>query len=180
MVFLLMLVSPASAQSDSTKVIKKLPKDSLAKQTHSPKKAAILSACLPGLGQGYNHKYWKIPIIYVGLGGTGYFMYYTNNLYQGYKKEYIYRLDNPNSVNNFPELSADQLKLDASQYRRYRDLGAILTLAVYALNVVDANVDAHLFTFDVSNDLSFNLHPHLEYLAFAKHPSLGLSFGLKF
>src|SRR6266436_4003773 len=77
------------------------------KETHPPKKATIMSAILPGLGQAYNHKYWKIPIVYAGIGSFAYLAYYTNGLYWNYKNEYIYRTKNPSSIFSFPEYTSD-------------------------------------------------------------------------
>lgn len=150
------------------------------KEKHSPRKATIMSACLPGLGQAYNRKYWKIPIVYAGIGTFAYFAYYTNGLYSNYKNEYIYRTKNPNNINSFPEFSSDQLKVKVDTYRRYRDLNIILIAAVYTLNLVDANVDAHMFTFDVSNDLSLHIAPNIGYSSFTGTGTAELKFELKF
>jgi len=150
------------------------------KDKHSPKKATIMSACLPGLGQAYNHKYWKIPIVYAGLGTFAYFTYYTNGLYWNYKNEYVFRINNPLLINSFPEFTADQLKIKVDTYRRYRDLSVILIAAVYTLNLVDANVDAHMFTFDVSNNLSLHVTPNIGYSSFTCSRTAELKFELKF
>jgi len=144
-------------------------------EVHSPKKASIYSAILPGLGQAYNKKYWKIPIIYAGFGTLGYFIGWNNNSYQTYKQAYIdltdgdestnshldldaskyYDLNNPTDYNNFKTgLSKQQ-----EYFRRNRDLLIISTLGFYGLNIIDASVDAHFFDFDITDDLSFNWQP---------------------
>jgi hypothetical protein len=157
---------------DTTK-IKEVPVD--AEEVHSPKKATIYSAILPGLGQAYNKKYWKIPIIYAGFGTIGYFIGWNNGFYNTYKLAYsdltdddpttdsyldleatqYYDLDDPTDFNNFKSgLSKQQ-----DYYRRNRDLLIIGMVAFYGLNIIDASVDAHLFDFDISEDLTLNWQP---------------------
>jgi hypothetical protein len=127
---------------------------------HSPKKAALMSAIIPGLGQAYNKKYWKIPIIYAGLAGLSYAVIENNKMHKELRAEYISRLKN-DTVLNFEGLSIDNLAVYKETYRKNRDLLIIGALGFYILNIVDASVDAHLFTFDVSDDLSFKLRPTL-------------------
>ncbi len=156
-----------------TVIIKEIPDN--AEEIHSPKKAAIYSALLPGLGQAYNKKYWKIPIIYAGFGTLGYFISWNNKNYQVLKLAYsdltddnpdtdsyldleaakYYDLDNESERNQFE----NGLNKQQNYYRRNRDLLIISTAAFYALNIIDASVDAHLFDFDISEDLSFNWQP---------------------
>jgi TM2 domain-containing membrane protein YozV len=122
------------------------------------RKATIMSACFPGLGQIYNRKYWKAPVIYVALGGIGYwgitnqdkYKYYSNNL----------RAANDDDVNTINETlySSDQLITQKKYYQKYRDISIMLGALVYLVNIIDANVDAHLRTFDVSDDLSLQLN----------------------
>jgi hypothetical protein len=128
-----------------------------------PRKASIMSAVLPGLGQVYNKKYWKVPIIYAGLGGFGYMFYYNNGLYNDFRKNVIAVYDNDvNTVNSMPWYSGEQLQTLKLQYRKSRDFAFIGFAIVYLLNIIDANVDAHLKTFDVSDDLSFSIKPWYE------------------
>lgn len=144
-------------------------------KTHSPQKAAIYSAILPGLGQAYNKKYWKMPIIYAGFGYFAYTITWNNKKLHQNRQAYIdltdddpttnsfkdlewtriYNLDNPSSVQNLQE----GLIKRQDFYRRNRDLNIIFTAVFYALNIIDANVDAHFFNFDISDDLSMNWHP---------------------
>lgn len=126
----------------------------------SARKATIMSACLPGLGQIYNKKYWKAPVIYVALGGIGYwgitnqikYKYYSNNL------KAIY--DDDVSTINSTLYNSDQLVTQKRYYRKYRDIAIIVGALVYLVNIIDANVDAHLKTFDVSDDLSMQIKPY--------------------
>lgn len=128
---------------------------------HSPKKAAIMSACLPGLGQVYNHKYWKVPVIYAGLGGAGYAIGFNNTRYQNYRKAYIARTDNDSTTTDAYEgyYSASNLLDLRNYYRHNLELSVIIITFVYVLNIVDASVDAHLFDFEISDDLSMRIQP---------------------
>ena len=129
-------------------------------KARSPKKACILSAILPGAGQIYNKKYWKVPLVYVAIGVPVWFAYDTHKEYKLYKEAYISRTDNdPATLDDFPLYTDSQLKENVDFYRRYRDMNFFLIGLMYALNIVDASVDAHLSTFNVSNDLSFHLSP---------------------
>ena len=150
---------------------------------HSPTAAIILSTCVPGLGQVYNKKYWKPPIIYAAIGTTIYFFNYNNKLYKDYKQEYISRTDKdlltiPNE--EYKAYNLTQLKELEDYHHRYRDLNVILTGLVYTINIVDAYVDAHLKTFDISDNLSMNIYPSLNLYALQKKPTAGLTFSLRF
>jgi hypothetical protein len=130
-----------------------------------PKKAGFYSAVLPGLGQAYNKRYWKIPVIYGAFGTIGYFIGWNNNKYQQYRNAYLLKksfpfdeLDDPLAIN----ISEDNLKRGIDYYRRNRDLLMIVLVGVYLLQVLDAHIDAHLMEFDVSEDLTFRLEPAIE------------------
>lgn len=126
----------------------------------SARKATIMSACLPGLGQIYNRKYWKAPVIYVALGGIGYWGVTNHVKYKYYSDNLRYANDDdPNTVNS-TLYSNDQLITQKRYYRKYRDYAIIVGALVYLVNIIDANVDAHLKTFDVSDDLSLQLKPY--------------------
>jgi hypothetical protein len=153
-------------------------------KAHSIKRAAIYSAVLPGLGQIYNRKAWKIPIIYAGFGVLGYFIYTNNQEYKIYKEAYIYvsngetyPIDNP-YVSRYNQ---DQLRRGLDYYRRNRDLSIIITSLWYVLNILEAYVDAHFFDYDVSEDLSLHVAPSAESL-FARRTDIapGLKLTLKF
>ena len=146
-------------------------------QRHSPKKASILSAIVPGAGQIYNRKYWKAPIFWVGLGVSAYFIADNTKQYRRYKDAYIAIVDNdPTTIDEFNgSVSADRVLNVVDTYRRWRDLSYIAMGAVYALNIIDASVDAHFVRFDVSPDLSMELGPSLPALS---QGAVGISVGL--
>ena len=130
---------------------------------HSANKAALFSAVIPGLGQAYNKKYWKMPIVYAALGTTLYFGISNNRNLKKYKTAYTNRLDNDaTTIDEFESLSESNLVANIDFYQRNRDLAYILAGLFYVLNIVDAGVDAHLFHFPKNDNLSFNLQPNLE------------------
>lgn len=150
-----------------------------------PVKAVWLGTIVPGLGQIYNRSYWKLPIVYGGLMGCAYAITYTSNQYLSYKEAYrsIYYDIQNSTLSNSPDkpyiaILPDGYTIDrmggASAYqkrlyewqnssRRYRDLSIAATAIVYALTLVDAYVDAQLFDFDISPDLTLNVNPQLYY-----------------
>ena len=148
---------------------------------HSPKKAALFSTALPGLGQVYNKKYWKVPIIYVGFGALAYSFQFNQSGYVKFRNAYKYRIDDdPLTIDDYPLYKDADLEMLQKYYHRYRDLSAIGIAALYLLNIVDASVDAHLFTFDVSDDLTFQLHPTLINTANVNHYTTGIGLNIKF
>lgn len=159
-------------------------KDTVAIDTssHSPRKATIYSAILPGLGQAYNRKYWKIPVIYGALGTLGYLIYDNHNKYQTYREAYNYRTDeDPLTVDEYTDLyTDDNLKGLRDYYRRNFELTCIITFAVYTLNIIDATVDAHLYEFNVNDDLSVKLQPQVFPKLYGAPAYGGLKITLKF
>lgn len=163
-------------------------------KVHSPKRAAIYSAVLPGLGQAYNKKYWKIPLVYVGFGTIGYFIGWNNRNYNTYKFAYrdltdsdpatdsyldieasqYYDLDNPTEYENFKS----GLYKQQEYFRRNRDLLIISIVGFYGLNIIDASVDAHFFDFDISEDLTMNWQPTVQ--PYEKQLVYGLNFTFNF
>ena len=140
----------------------------------------IFSAIVPGLGQAYNKKYWKMPIVYATMGTTIYFFNYNNKLYKDYKQAYLYKTDTlSGTIDLYPDYTGDDLRTLSGIYRRYRDLNVILTGLFYTLNIVDAYVDAQLTNFDVSDNLSLNIQPALN-LSANKKSSVGLTLSLTF
>ena len=131
---------------------------------HSPGKATLFSAVLPGLGQAYNKKYWKVPIIYAGIGTSMYFAITNHKNFKEFKTAYGLRIDG--DVNTIDEydgiLSEAGLEANMDYHQRNRDLSYIIAGLFYVLNIVDATVDAHLFHFPKNDNLSFNLQPSLE------------------
>jgi len=117
-----------------------------------PAKAAIYSALLPGLGQAYNGDYWKIPIWVGGFAACGYFYHLNDMEYRRFK--YIYMMGNDPSSGYYGGITASQAEWYKDTYRRYRDYSLIAIIAVYALNVIDANVFAYMADFDVDDNLA--------------------------
>ena len=129
---------------------------------HSPKKAAIMSACLPGLGQIYNRKYWKLGIIYPAMGGLVYGIGWNHHYFKVYRDALRIRYDDDSTtIDQFSNYSDDRIVTMKNYYQRYRDLCVIGFTAVYVLQVIDAAVDAHLFYFDVGPDLSMHWSPEM-------------------
>lgn len=136
--------------------------DSVIEKQHSPTKATIMSACLPGLGQIYNKKYWKVPIIYAGLGIMTYFIVFNTNEYITYKCAYIEK-SYGDTAGNYADLvnkySAENLLSAREYYRRNLEISILITALLYTLNIIDAAVDAHLYTYNISKDLSLRIEP---------------------
>jgi hypothetical protein len=127
----------------------------------TPAKAAFYSAILPGLGQAYNKKYWKIPIVYGAMGVSLYYYIDSNKSYHQYRDEYKRRLE---GLGRGEELKRyDDTTLISAQkfYQRNRDLSAFFVIGFYALNIIDANVDAALMQFNVNENLSFKPNVYL-------------------
>ena len=132
---------------------------------HSPKTASWL-AVVPGAGQIYNKKYWKLPIVYAGLGATGFLIYYYGDKTSMYKKEYVARVNGIEEDRN-PKLaeivSEETILAQRNYYRRNMEICVAACVIVYALSILDASVDAHLFYYDVSDNLSLGVKPKINY-----------------
>lgn len=140
---------------------------------HSPRKATLYSAVLPGLGQIYNRKYWKVPLVYGGFATFGYFINFNNEQYTIYRQAYSDIIDNDPNTHSYTKLKVnpsllleerranftEALRNQKDYWRRNRDLVVISTVAFYALNIIDASVDANFFDFDISDDLTINWAP---------------------
>lgn len=146
-------------------------------------RAVWLGAIVPGMGQIYNRSYWKLPIVYGAFMGCGYAIMWTDGRYTGYKtaykdlyldnmngtvttdasKSYIALLPEGYTIDRMGGVSTyiNTLKNRQNVYRRYRDLSIVATIAVYALSLVDAYVDAQLFDFDISEELSLDIQPQI-------------------
>jgi TM2 domain-containing membrane protein YozV len=159
------------------------PGDTITVKRHSPGKAALFSAVVPGLGQIYNHKYWKIPIVYVGYGVMTYFIITNTNNYITYQCAYIEKV-NGNTQGNYANLvnryTEDQLLSAREYYRRNLEISILITAVWYSLTILDAAVDAHLKTFDISKDLSMRIAPAAIPLPDTPRPGAGLRLTLKF
>ncbi len=164
---------------------------------HSPHKASFYSAILPGMGQAYNKKYWKIPILYAGIGGVAYAIHFNSKYYKKYKsayRDFIIRDPNNKSYLEFipPPLTEEDvygpqeawfeeaLNSKKQYYRRYRDLSYIGMVAIYVVQIVDAAVDAHFYNFDISDDLSMQVMPSMMPPAPGDYAGMGLQLKFKF
>ncbi len=168
--------------TDSTAVFegeKKTVKQEDVELEHSPKKATILSAIFPGAGQIYNKKYWKLPIIWGGIGVSLYLSQDNKNEYQFWKDQYIKRLD-PNQEDDYPQASDASLENQMTTYRKWMETSYVVAGAFYILQILDANVDAQLMTFDVSDDLSLNVRPDAYMNQRIQKPTYGLTLTLGF
>jgi Family of unknown function (DUF5683) len=146
-----------------------------------PAKAAFYSALLPGLGQAYNKKYWKIPIVYAALGTGSYFIITNNNFYNDFRNEYKRRIltgviDQSDPV--FGRLTTETISRAQRLYQRQRDLSILITAGIYILNIIDANVDAHLMQFNVNDNLS--LQPKITPNPFSNKQDYGVSLVFQF
>lgn len=130
-------------------------------EMHSVSRATWLSTFLPGAGQAYNGKYWKMPIIYGGIGYCGYLAYENHQLYRRYFDAFFQRIDSTQTDQYVGVYNERQLIELQNIYRDYRDLSIIVGALIWALNVVDAHVDAHLYYYNVNDNLSFKVEPTL-------------------
>ena len=133
---------------------------------HNPKKATFRSAVLPGWGQWYNKKYWKIPIVYGALGTTAAVFLYNLKTYKQLRQAYIYLSDtipgNDNLIEpDFVNLSPESIRSYRNSFRQNVDYSVLFFMLFWGLNIVDATVDAHLKAFDVSNDVTMKIKPYL-------------------
>lgn len=165
-------------------------------------KAVWLGAIVPGAGQIYNGSYWKLPIVYGAFMGCGYAIGWTNNRYTGYKTAYLdlYNDRKAGTVSEDPSKSyiavipegynlervggaarwESTLKNQQSIYRRYRDYSILATVLVYALSMIDAYVDAQLFDYDISPNLSLNIEPQIYYDLQQQQKSAELKLAIQF
>lgn len=164
-----------SLQKDSIRLAKQIRREQRALNQANfkpdPNKSLWLGLTFPGAGQIYNRKYWKLPIIYGGAMGVAYAVSYYGGHYNDYMKGYRDYLDSDPNTNyhlelipqGYPESSAgNYVKNRVNSYRRYRDIFIVVGVAVYALSVIDAYVDAQLADFDISTDLSMKVRPKLD------------------
>ncbi|KRD07373.1 hypothetical protein ASE21_17935 [Flavobacterium sp. Root901] len=143
----------------------------------TPAKAAFYSAILPGLGQAYNKKYWKIPLVYGAIGTSLYFYIDNNKKYHDYRDAYKRRLEGYND-DKYEYLDDSRLIAGQKFYQRNRDLSALFVVGFYVLNIIDANVDAALIQFNVNERLS--LRPEIYPADVTFKPNVGLTFNYRF
>lgn len=183
-------ILPVAKEKDSTPVVAKkatINKYDSAMKAHSPKKAALRSALVPGLGQIYNKKYWKLPIVYGGLGTCAGIFFYNLSNYKdtkfAYKVKYNMRVFHSaadsalfSSIKpNLQPIGEESLRFYRNQFRRDIDYSVLVFMVLWGLNVVDAAVDAHLKPFDVSPDLTLDLKAGYSELARTNGLSLVLT-----
>ena len=165
----------------------------------NPRRAMWLALVMPGAGQIYNRKYWKLPIFYGGFVGCAYALRWNNMMYRDYSQAYLDIMDddpNTQSYNQFLHLGTKITSTNQSQwqevfrkrkdrYRRWRDMSFFVMVGVYALSVIDAYVDASLSEFDISPNLSFHFSPAImnsseNSLSLFSKPAIGLQCGFAF
>ena len=148
----------------------------------SPARASFYSAVLPGLGQAYNGKYWKVPIVYAALGTGVYFYVWNDKNYNKYRDAFKLRLNGkPNDYDGLdgkPDLSIETLESAQSSYKSDRDLSLLITIGLYVLQIIEASVNAHLLQHNVDDNLSFR--PELMKNKVTNKTIVGASFNFKF
>ncbi|TJY36260.1 DUF5683 domain-containing protein [Pontimicrobium aquaticum] len=192
LVVILLLPFAAISQNEDTVGETIVIQDSITKKPIDPlrpSRAAFYSAILPGLGQAYNKKYWKIPIVYAALG-TGIYFYADNNKdYKRYRNAYKRRLagfsddefwgeNTDESPLASPNISNDGLIRAQRTLRRNKEISLLVTIGIYALNIIDANVDAHLLQYNVDDNLA--IKPHFNFNDMDATTNLGLTLDFKF
>ncbi|WP_081912639.1 DUF5683 domain-containing protein [Salegentibacter sp. Hel_I_6] len=191
MLFFLLFVISLTAQEDT--LISENPKieESISEESEekdykpynalAPAKAAFYSAILPGLGQAYNGRYWKIPLVYAGIGTGVYFYIANDKQWNRYRDAYKNRLagrDDEFTINGDQKIADAALIRAQELYRKNKEISILVTAGFYILNIIDANVDAHLQQFNVSEDLS--LQPNLDFNNFTGKSQYGLSLNYRF
>ena len=184
LLFFLITITPSlclQAQADSSWVAPRVTKSDSAKVSqHSPTTAMLLSI-IPGGGQIYNHKAWKLPIIYGLMGGSGYLIYYFGHEMVLARNEFINRRDGNFELllEDFADSDNDNLLAEKNKNLRNMELAIGATVILYTLNIIDAMVDAHLYYFDVSDDLSLHWSPAVMPSYASNHPAFGLTLQLR-
>ncbi len=178
--------SSAAGSKNITREIVSM-KDTAAKKPHSPRTAAIRSAILPGLGQIYNKKYWKLPIVYGALGVTGYIFFDNIKVYKESKFAYAARIKAEPPLRDstdyniletrFKLYSVGSIRNQRDKFRQYIDYSVLFFVFFWGLNVIDASVDGHLKSFDVSPNLSLKLKAGYSEMAKTSGVSLVMKIG---
>ena len=158
----------------------------------APSKAAFLSAIFPGAGQIYNKRYWKAPIVW-GAIGVGVYTYSINNtnysiFRDAFKRrkagfqddQFYFQNDGVTIIPDNPRVSDSALQDAQERFQEQRDLALLITIVLYALNVVDANVDAHLKQYNIDEKLSMDFKPYLDYNQITAQPNYGMALVIKF
>lgn len=187
--FLLIMMTGLSFAQEDSLAVAPAPSTPAVEQDYldydplAPARAAFYSAILPGLGQAYNNRYWKIPLVYAGIG-TGVYFYISNDQqYDRYRSIYKRRLagfrdDEFIGPGGQERVTNDGLIRAQRFYSTNKEISLLVIVGFYALNIIDANVDAHLAQFNVSEDLSFK--PSVNYDQFTGTTGYGLSLNFNF
>ncbi|HTF81195.1 MAG TPA: DUF5683 domain-containing protein [Cytophagales bacterium] len=198
--FLFLLCFYAVAQQPDTSIVLKPDSSDAAttvvkkdKKWSKPAKAALMSTVLPGLGQVYNNRIWKVPIVYGLILGSAYMVHYNSREFKKY--DYVYtrmtapeklvgsktynNLDTAAVYQTYGGYSEDYIRYNATYHRDWRDKFVIITVLMYAANIIDAHVDAHLKDFNVSEDVSMRVRPSILPTYRGIQSSLELSFYFK-
>ena len=157
----------------------------------APSKAAFYSTVVPGLGQIYNKQYWKAPIVWGALGGSIYMYSFNNDNYQrfrtafkrrqaGFTDDEFYDLAGDNEPGQAPDFDVGDLENQQERFQEDRDLWLVACIVIYALNIIDANVTAHLKQFNVDDNLSLDFQPYLDMNPITNNPNYGMALTVKF
>jgi hypothetical protein len=183
--------------SDSSRVSKKRSEtgvtEKIANFKPEPYKATWLAAVIPGAGQIYNRKYWKLPIVYGGIMGCLYAYNWNNQMYSDYRQAFLDIMDaDPNTKSYetfFPsgydfkrneEYLKEVFKKRKNRYRRWRDMSVFACVGVYLVSIVDAYVDAHLSSFDISEDINLSIQPDVQPINTQGNSYYGLNCNISF
>ena len=169
--YLDMISATPIAVADSGKVSNSAPKKIW---KPNPTTATWLALVIPGGGQIYNRKYWKLPIVYGGFVGCMYAYNWNGQMYKDYRQAYLDIMDSDPNTNSYKDFFRPGYDFEANKeylksvfkkrkdrYRRWRDLSIFATIGVYALSVIDAYVDAQLATFDINDDVNLSVEPQV-------------------
>ena len=181
-IFVFLVSSACFAQDDKDAPVL-ITKDSISLKSYhmdplAPSKAAFYSAVLPGLGQAYNKDYWKIPIVYGAMGVSLYYYSWNNTKYHEYRDAYKDRLAGREVTGELAPLDNDRLIAAQRFHQKNRDLSLLITIGFYVLNIVEANVSAHLMQFNVNENLS--LRPELQQNQIDYKHNMGLTLSYQF
>lgn len=183
LIFFLTIAFAGIAQESDSLRVKKNTRSAIGEYNPlAPATAAFYSAVLPGLGQAYNKRYWKIPLVYAGIGTSIYFHIENKKDYKRFRGAYKRRLegftdDEFYGEGETPRISNNRLRDAQRTAQRNKDLSIAVAVGFYLLNIIDANVDAHLRQFNISEDLS--LRPNIGIDPVLYHSTYSLSLNLK-
>ena len=185
-------LSPQLAMPDSTLTLSKRQKRDWSTWTPNPKRAIWLALVIPGGGQIYNRKFWKLPIVYGGFLGCIYALTWNNMMYKDYSQAYLDIMDDDPTTASYNKFIHLGRTIDDSnisrykeifrnrkdKYRRWRDMSLFVMIGIYALSVIDAYVDAELSVFDISKDLSLKVQPTVIGNPMSENPIYASSLGV--